>query len=79
MSFAIEGASSVMPRRRREQLMPSIPVALLAGIFSKYTFTMSVVIGGNVNCDSEGSLSPTNCLSLSRLQPLEVVILINEV
>ena len=52
--------------------MPSIPVALLAGIFSKYTLTMSVVIGGIVNCDSEGILSPTNCLGLSRLQPLAV-------
>lgn len=32
-------------------------------------FTISAVTGGIVNCDSKGSLSLTNCLSLSRLQP----------
>ena len=57
-----------MPRCKRVQLIPSTPVALLAGIFSKYNFIISAVIGGIVNCHSEGSLSLTNCLSLSRLQ-----------
>lgn len=32
ISFAIDGASSVMPRRKRAQLIPSTSVALLAGI-----------------------------------------------
>ena len=61
-----------MPRRKRAPLIPSTPVALLAGIFSKYTFTISVVMEGIVNCDSEGSLSLANCLSLSRLQTFMV-------
>ena len=65
ISFAIDGASSVMTRRKRAQLIPPIPVALLAGIFNKYAFIISAVIGGIVNCDSEGGLSLTNCLSLS--------------
>ena len=47
-SFAIEGASSVMSRHRRAQLISSIPVALLAGNFGKYAFTISAVIGGVV-------------------------------
>ena len=72
MSFAIEGDSSMMPRCRRAQLIPSIPVTLLAGTFSKYALTLLAVIRGIVNQDPEGSLLLTNCFSLSRLQSFVV-------
>ena len=41
ISFAIDGASSVMLKRKRAQLIPPTPVVLLAGIFLLTTSSSS--------------------------------------
>ena len=56
--IAIDGASAAMPGRKRAQLNPSTPVASLAGIFSKYAFTISAMTTFALSLSYE---NPTNC------------------